>query len=556
MITSLYFLFVLPLDFFQVTRLGMQDLFFKYRYFTQKPIAELAKFVLISIDSESVLKLGERWPLKRETYAQIVDRLRSYNPKLIAMDFIFAGKETPAGDFLLTESLTKAGNVILAAYVNERGQLLDSKSEIRNAALSSGIASKLWDRDFTIRRMRPLYREVGKHEGGKWSWELEIMSHDKEVELDKAVVDKNEIEIVKNNRPLVEIPLVKDGTVEINYRFRLEDVGKIPLWQVMDGSAERDKIEGKVALVGTSSAALLDFYPTPLGVLPGVIVNFNYLINLYADDFCHSVPEWFDFLILWLGVFLVLVAVVKLDLMKGFLLVLTWIASFLGVSWLLVQRSYIWDFLSPLLVVLFLYLAISLVRYAYLFVENISLKKRVIEDALTGLFTRNFMKARLEAELYKIKRLRVAKHSEECKEIAVLMVDIDHFKQINDRFGHQSGDEALRITAKTFKDCIRGHDIAARYGGEEFCALLMDVSEEEAMRIAERMRSEVESKDLSSIISGLERLTVSVGCAMVIKDALESYNKAIKAADVTLYRAKNSGRNRVCRFDPSIDLLQ
>lgn len=552
-ITCIYFFFILPLDFFQVAGLGMEDLFVKYRYFTHPPALDISKFVLISIDGESVLKLGERWPLKREVYAEFIRKLSSYKPKLIALDFIFAGKETLGGDFLLAESLKTAGNAILASYVNQKGQLIDSKKDIRQAALATGVASKMWDRDFTVRRIRPFYQTLEGAAKGKWSWELEIFANDKKIDLNNALVEKNQISLVEENSPILDVPILADGSSYINYRFRLEDMESVPFWQIMDGSAEGEKIRDKITLVGTTSAALLDFYPTPLGVMPGITINFNYLINLYKDDFCHVAPPWINFFVLFIGVFVALLAGIRLELHKGFLLIIGWVFAFFGLSWFLVLRSFLWDFFSPVIAALFLYLIISLVRYAYLFIENLNLRRRVIEDALTGLFTRGFMKARLEAEISKIGRFRKTHQGDAYREIAVLMVDVDHFKSINDKFGHQVGDEALKVTAKILKDCTRSHDIAARYGGEEFCALLLDVSEEDALIIAERIRSEVEAGDMSSLADGLGTITVSVGCAMVLKNNLDSYHKAIKSADVALYRAKSSGRNQVCRFDPSID---
>jgi diguanylate cyclase (GGDEF)-like protein len=130
--------------------------------------------------------------------------------------------------------------------------------------------------------------------------------------------------------------------------------------------------------------------------------------------------------------------------------------------------------------------------------------------------------------------------------LAVLMLDIDHFKDFNDRYGHPAGDVALRAFADVLRSCLRDGDIAARYGGEEFVAILPAVNEETALAIAERIRSRTESTLISLAPGITDRISVSIGVACAPDQASERV-ALLRLADDALYRAKQAGRNRVER---------
>jgi diguanylate cyclase (GGDEF)-like protein len=128
--------------------------------------------------------------------------------------------------------------------------------------------------------------------------------------------------------------------------------------------------------------------------------------------------------------------------------------------------------------------------------------------------------------------------------IAVLMLDLDHFKDFNDRHGHPSGDEALRTFGEVLRSCMRDGDLAARYGGEEFAVLLPRVDPVAAVTIAERIRMRTESTIMSLAPGITDRITVSIGVAAAPIQALEGIS-LLRIADEALYRAKADGRNRV-----------
>ena len=128
--------------------------------------------------------------------------------------------------------------------------------------------------------------------------------------------------------------------------------------------------------------------------------------------------------------------------------------------------------------------------------------------------------------------------------VAVLMLDLDHFKDFNDRYGHPSGDEALRTFASILRSCLRDNDIAARYGGEEFAVVLPGVDEATALAVAERIRSRTDSTLISLAPGVTDRITVSIGVACA-PDHAQHRITLLRLADEALYRAKEGGRNQV-----------
>jgi diguanylate cyclase (GGDEF)-like protein len=135
--------------------------------------------------------------------------------------------------------------------------------------------------------------------------------------------------------------------------------------------------------------------------------------------------------------------------------------------------------------------------------------------------------------------------------MAVMLIDIDHFKSYNDCYGHQAGDQALRHVAQTVQKLVRRpEDILTRYGGEEFAAILCEVNAEQAREIAERVRAAVAELNIEHRGSRTaSRVTISVGVAVVVPSADRSPRGAVQLADQALYEAKVQGRNRIELMD-------
>ena len=162
-------------------------------------------------------------------------------------------------------------------------------------------------------------------------------------------------------------------------------------------------------------------------------------------------------------------------------------------------------------------------------------------DMLTGLFNRRFLFARIEEEYSRMKRDRSRKLSSDAPAFA--MIDIDHFKKINDRHGHLAGDEILRQLTLRFRKCLRNYDVVGRYGGEEFLVMLPHTDIAAAREVADRMHQCVRAQPFT--IGKLSiPVTVSIGVTYVAEGD-EGMLDAIHRADKALYQAKNAGRDRV-----------
>jgi len=175
----------------------------------------------------------------------------------------------------------------------------------------------------------------------------------------------------------------------------------------------------------------------------------------------------------------------------------------------------------------------------YLEKQTAAAQQQAAVDALTGLATFRVLRDRLATEVARARRAG--------ESFAVLFVDLDNFKQVNDRFGHEAGNEVLRRTAQEFSTLIRTTDLAARYGGDEFVVVLVGTQVEGARGVGEKLRGRVEAigKELGYPQA---LVTASIGVAGFAPDAPE-HEDVLVAADRALYRAKAAGRNQVATGD-------
>lgn len=162
-------------------------------------------------------------------------------------------------------------------------------------------------------------------------------------------------------------------------------------------------------------------------------------------------------------------------------------------------------------------------------------KLMAITDSLTGLYSRRWFFSHGETQIEQARRRG--------RELAIIMIDLDHFKKVNDTFGHAAGDRILRESADRCVESVRGFDVACRFGGEEFVILLPETGRMEAEKIAARLREAIASVPLPE---GEGHLSASLGVAILDPTETEGLASIIERADTALYRAKNLGRDRVC----------
>jgi len=167
---------------------------------------------------------------------------------------------------------------------------------------------------------------------------------------------------------------------------------------------------------------------------------------------------------------------------------------------------------------------------------RMSLHDQSIRDPLTDLFNRRYLEETLEREIHRAARLQ--------RSVAVIMLDIDHFKRFNDTFSHEAGDILLRELGIFLKQQIRGGDFACRYGGEEFILILPEISLEDLRQSAERLRKKVKELHIPYAGGALEPITLSLGIALFPVHGATG-KAVVHAADEALYEAKHQGRDRI-----------
>jgi len=168
--------------------------------------------------------------------------------------------------------------------------------------------------------------------------------------------------------------------------------------------------------------------------------------------------------------------------------------------------------------------------------KNQQLEQMAATDPLTGLYNRRHFGRVLDQLFSESERYS--------SDLSCIMIDMDGFKQLNDSFGHQLGDQVLQVAGRTISNNMRRADIAARYGGDEFVLLLPQASTDEATRAAERIRAEFKAST-ASILKRASGVSMSIGIASVAVTQPRSADALVAAADAALYQAKSAGRDRV-----------
>jgi len=168
---------------------------------------------------------------------------------------------------------------------------------------------------------------------------------------------------------------------------------------------------------------------------------------------------------------------------------------------------------------------------------QIELKELSNRDPLTNLYNRRYLD-----EISK-KLLSLAKRNS--TPLSVLMIDIDKFKNINDNYGHETGDDVIKLLANTLIEYFRQSDVVARLGGEEFAVILPDSNINDAKKKAEELRKNIQNLEVDLQTLGILKFTASIGCSNYDFKADESFNDILKRSDEALYEAKESGRNKV-----------
>ena len=211
-------------------------------------------------------------------------------------------------------------------------------------------------------------------------------------------------------------------------------------------------------------------------------------------------------------------------------------AWIINIIYICILSPIAWHMLEPAIALRFFAVLLGLSFFAFcstheIYKQHYLLKEQSVTDILTGLYNRSLLQSSLENAIHQSDRSNT--------EMAILMLDIDHFKTINDRFGHDVGDSVLKSTGEFLNDFFRTSDIVFRIGGEEFLTLIYNTDKVGAISVAEKLRHEFEQLPLVNN----HNITLSIGVASLQSDM--DWKQWMKQGDDNLYKAKSNGRNQV-----------
>ncbi|MDD5174349.1 MAG: diguanylate cyclase [Candidatus Omnitrophica bacterium] len=523
-----YILWIAPLNPIQTANLKVIDAFF---YLSSKfnPLPKAGQdVVLITVDDYSLREIGTGWPWPRSMIARIIKKISANGPAAICVDFVFAGRSmNPHEDSALTDVFKGAGNVYAAAFFGSDGKYVVPDETLALGMKDFGFVNKPRDIDNTIRRMRPYFL----------SQSGEIIDYSLSLKIAGSIMN-----ILPGNIG-TSIPLAKDGTTYIKFFGGLDKFSSIPAWKVLNDAADLSPLKNKLVFFGVTSESFHDIYHTPLGMMPGMVIDLNETLTYINKSFFRYASHEVNSIILFVFVLIAVFGGLRLSILSGIALTACEILILLSLGLFLFLNEIIIDPFGPILLMLVSTILLHGTRYVVLIVENIVLRKEAVTDGLTGLYLYRYFELQLKRELEKAFRIH--------KNLALVIYDIDHFKKINDTYGHEFGNLVLKAIAKNLKDHSRKNNIIARYGGEEFCIIVSGMKRDHAIKYAERLRNLISLLEFKTDKGEIVRVKMSAGIVNVEDAPSKSATDFIKSADLALYKSKNGGRDRISVFSKS-----
>lgn len=525
-----YTLWLIPQKPVQIANLKILDAFsFLSSRFAPTP-ATLKDIVVITIDDESLREINVQWPWPRSIIASLLKNIAGASPSLICVDLVFAGKSIdPAEDAVLINSIRNAKNVYGAAYFGNDGKYVVPEESIALSLMDFGFVNKPRDVDNTVRRMRPYFLSTS---GGIIDYSLSIKTASHIINVPPANL-------------ALAVPLSEGGAAYIGFFGKLDRFNSLPAWKILKGEFDVEALKNKAIFVGSTSESFHDMYHTPLGIMPGLLIDINETITYIGRNFFRYASHETNSVILFIFVLIAVFSGLRLSMLSGISLILCEIFVFFILGYFLFVNHIIIDYFGPILLIIVSTVILHGTRYVVLIVENLVLRREAITDGLTGLYLYRYFELQLKREL----KSSFYTH----RNLALVIYDIDHFKRINDTYGHEFGNIILKTIARNLKIHSRKNNIIARYGGEEFCVIVPGMKREYAIKYAERLRNMISHLEFRTDKNDIVKVTMSAGIVTIEDAVSDNTSDLIKAADSALYVSKNSGRDRISVFDKKRD---
>lgn len=510
------------------------------------------KIIIVEINEDAIRSVG-RWPWDREWHATLIQALKDFGARAVALDMLFSEQANPRTDELLSKVIQKSGLVFLPlAYEKVDGFAatgpMRSLPSIARDAAGEGHTHIEPDRDGVLRQVHAYLEDQGTRR-----WQLGILLALRSWGLNETDlrVDHDNLMIPIPSNPVLQIPLDKDARMMVNWPARWTDsfrhVSYVDVINSYGAQLKGEKaklnpeiFKDSICLVGITAAGLFDIYATPLETsYPTVGVTASVLNSLLERSVLSPAPRTTHILLMLIFSGFLLLIMLRAKYLYSFIAIGLLAAVYGAAAYLLfVYAHVVMSLVYPLLLILSGYVALAGYHQIVITIEKNRLLKLATTDPLTGLFNIAHFKRLLQAELQST-RLRAK------KDICLVMADGDHFKKVNDTYGHAIGDDVLRGLADVLRSNCRALDVAARYGGEEFIIMLPGATLDAGLKVAEKIRVGVETRRYNLGPGGTPvTFTASFGVVAFVPG--ESMDDFLKRADEALYLAKKTGRNCVC----------
>ncbi len=392
-VTLIYVTILLPLGFLETARSSSSDLVIRWRSRLQPPPQEIQQLLLITVDDESQRHLNQKWPWDRALFAEFLRQVGPHAPRGVLLDLAFVGKSGTPSDGLLAQAIREGPPTLVAAYLDPRGELMLPLPELTDAGGVPGLINKPLDRDHKIRRSWGIVHYPGHREP---LFGIEIRAAALLLGIPQDQIGRETGALKLGPR---RIPVGRVGELPINYLAPPEAFQTFSFWKALEGSVPPEAIRNKLVLVGTSREITHDIHPTPLGRLPGIVIEANGILTVLTGRFTKSLP-----MALLLAFSLILVLGLQQITYRnpvpvGLLAVAVFFALAAGSTLWLVRRDFSVELISPLILGASGWLTGFLYKHFVLVSEALRLQHQAVTDGLTGAFTGRYFRLRVQEEV-------------------------------------------------------------------------------------------------------------------------------------------------------------
>lgn len=540
-IVSSYTLLLNKIPLLKINYLKTSDLFLSLRYKFSRMPAVIDKICIIDIDENTLNRLQQRWPIRRNFYAKMLRQISQDNtkPAITGINIAFIGKgDLPEDDAALADAIKESDNVVLGTFLDKNYNMMLPLEAISQSAKAVGFVNFPRDVDYTIRRVRPVICNNDKLD---YAFILKIGSIFSGLDLKNSFCDLRK-QTLKLASPLgkgkdVVIPMdTLTNSARINYFAKFNDFKTIPLWQVLENPQSLVILKDKIVIAGTTMELLHDIHPTPMGLMPGLCINANFLISFLLNRFLVTTPVFLTFFILLFAVFIIGWVTYRYSGIWGFITLLAASAIAVAGSYIAVTKDVIFNLSGFLITTLLSFIIVSAYRNLSLVIANIRLNKAALTDPLTGVYIKHYFDVKIENE---IRRAQAEKTN-----MSLVIFDIDKMQDINGTLGYEAGNLTLKQFSALLKTNSRPTDSISRLDGTQFAAILTHTNLDGAKKYAEKICKLAETV-LIDWQGKQIKITVSAG----VSGLTEEFNNAqsiVNAASQALKSAtQNNGSNNI-----------